>query len=76
MTGRWFSPGIPVSSINKPDRHDKTFESGVIHHTLTLTVVFSNTNTHTDKGNNLRLEITTRCIALMVEPAVFVAVQM
>ena len=21
-TGRWFSPGPPVSSINKPDRHD------------------------------------------------------
>jgi hypothetical protein len=22
MTGRWFSPGSPVSSINKTDRHD------------------------------------------------------
>ena len=21
-TGRWFSPGTPVSSINKTDRHD------------------------------------------------------
>jgi hypothetical protein len=24
VTGRWFSPGIPVSSINKTDRHDIT----------------------------------------------------
>jgi hypothetical protein len=24
MTGRWFSPGIPVYSINKTDRHDLT----------------------------------------------------
>jgi hypothetical protein len=23
-TGRWFSPGTPVSSINKTDRHDIT----------------------------------------------------
>ena len=23
-TGRWFSPGIPVSSINKTDRQDIT----------------------------------------------------
>jgi hypothetical protein len=23
VAGRWFSPGIPVSSINKTDRHDK-----------------------------------------------------
>jgi len=23
-TGRWFSPGPPVSSINKTDRHDIT----------------------------------------------------
>jgi hypothetical protein len=22
MTGRWFSPGTPVSSTNKTDRHD------------------------------------------------------
>jgi hypothetical protein len=22
MTGRWFSPGPPVSSTNKTDRHD------------------------------------------------------
>jgi hypothetical protein len=22
MTGRWFSPGTPVSSFNKTDRHD------------------------------------------------------
>jgi hypothetical protein len=22
--GRWFSPGTPVSSTNKTDRHDKT----------------------------------------------------
>ena len=74
MTGRWFSPGIPVSSTNKPDRHDIAVESGVIRHTLT--VMFSNANTHTDTSNNLRLEITTTCIALMVEPAAFVAVQM
>jgi hypothetical protein len=24
MTGRWFSPGTPVSSTNKSNRHDKT----------------------------------------------------
>jgi hypothetical protein len=24
MTGRWFSPGPPVSSTNKTDRHDIT----------------------------------------------------
>ena len=24
MAGRWFSPGIPISSINKTDRHDIT----------------------------------------------------
>ena len=24
MTGRWFSPGTPVSSANKTDRHDMT----------------------------------------------------
>ena len=23
MTGQWFSPGTPVSSTNKTDRHDK-----------------------------------------------------
>jgi hypothetical protein len=23
-TGQWFSPGFPVSSTNKPDRHDIT----------------------------------------------------
>jgi hypothetical protein len=23
-TGQWFSPGIPVSSTNKTDRHDMT----------------------------------------------------
>jgi len=31
MTGRWFSPGIPVLSTNKTDRHDIA-ESGVKHH--------------------------------------------
>jgi hypothetical protein len=33
-TGQWFSPGTPISSTNKIDRHDKTeiFESGVKHH--------------------------------------------
>jgi hypothetical protein len=31
---RWFSPGSPVSSINKTDRHDicNIVESGVKHH--------------------------------------------
>ena len=24
MTGRWFSPGTPVSSTNKSNRHDIT----------------------------------------------------
>jgi len=24
VTGQWFSPGTPVSSINKTDRHDIT----------------------------------------------------
>jgi hypothetical protein len=24
MAGRWFSPGIPISSTNKTDRHDIT----------------------------------------------------
>jgi hypothetical protein len=24
VTGQWFSPGPPVSSINKTDRHDIT----------------------------------------------------
>jgi hypothetical protein len=24
VTGRWFSPGTPVSSTNKTDRHDLT----------------------------------------------------
>jgi len=24
VTGRWFSPGTPVSSTNKTDRHDVT----------------------------------------------------
>ena len=24
MAGRWFSPGTPVSSINKTDRYDTT----------------------------------------------------
>jgi hypothetical protein len=24
VTGRWFSPGTPVSSTNKTDRHDIT----------------------------------------------------
>jgi hypothetical protein len=30
--GRWFSPGTPVSSINKTDCYDITVESGVKHH--------------------------------------------
>jgi hypothetical protein len=36
MAGRWFSPGTPVSSTNKTDRHDITEillkQSGVKHH--------------------------------------------
>jgi len=35
VTGRWFSPGLPVSSTNKTDNHDITeilFESGGKHH--------------------------------------------
>jgi hypothetical protein len=33
-TGLWFSPGTPVSSINKSDCHDITniVESGIKHH--------------------------------------------
>jgi hypothetical protein len=33
-TGQWFSPGPPVSSTNKTDRHDITeiTESGIKHH--------------------------------------------
>ena len=30
VTGQWFSPGTPVSSTNKIDRHDIT-ESGIKH---------------------------------------------
>jgi hypothetical protein len=35
MTGQWFSSGTPVSSTNKTDRHEITWnivESGVKHH--------------------------------------------
>jgi len=34
-TGRWFSPGTPVSSTNTADHHDmteKNVESGTKHH--------------------------------------------
>jgi hypothetical protein len=34
VTGRWFSPGTPVSSINKTDRHEKKrniVEIGIKH---------------------------------------------
>ena len=31
-TGQWFSPGTPVSSTNKTDRHWNIVESGVKHH--------------------------------------------
>ena len=34
-TGRWFSPGTPISSTNKTDRHDiaeNVVESGAKHH--------------------------------------------
>jgi hypothetical protein len=40
-TGQWFSPGTPVSSTNKTDRHDITeifVESGVKHHKPNLTI--------------------------------------
>jgi len=29
---QWFSPGTPVSSTNKSDRHDITVERGIKHH--------------------------------------------
>ena len=37
----WFSPGTPVSSTNKTDRHDITeiVESGVKHHKPSPTIV-------------------------------------
>ena len=38
VIGRWFSPGAPVSSTNKTDRHDFNWnivESGVKHHNST-----------------------------------------
>jgi hypothetical protein len=31
-TSLWFSPGTPVSSTNKTDRHLNIVESGVKHH--------------------------------------------
>ena len=36
-TGRWFSPGTPVSSITKINRHGNIVESGAKHHTINLT---------------------------------------
>jgi hypothetical protein len=34
VAGRWFSPGTPVSSTNRTDRHDINIcKSGVKHHT-------------------------------------------
>ena len=43
MTGRWFSPGPPVPSTNKTDRHDITviqkkcsIESGVKYYKPTI----------------------------------------
>jgi hypothetical protein len=41
VTGLSFSPGIPVSSTNKTDRHIFNWnivESGIKHHNLTLTL--------------------------------------
>ena len=40
MTGRWFSPGPPVPSTNKTDRHDIT----VIQKNVVLKVVLSTIN--------------------------------
>ena len=43
-TGRWFSPGLPVSSTNKTDRHDIT--EIVLKMTLN-TIKQANKHTHT-----------------------------
>ena len=41
-TGRWFSPGIPISSTNKADRHDTTeILSDVKHHETKQTFMIS-----------------------------------
>ena len=40
MTGRWFSPGSPVPSTNKTDRHDIT----VIQKNVVLKVVLNTIN--------------------------------
>ena len=39
MVGRWFSPGTPVSSTNKPDRHNKTEISLICGKTITIALV-------------------------------------
>jgi len=53
-TGRWFSPGPPVSSTNKTDRHDmhnwNIVESGVKHHNSSPQLI---EHTHTQKDHNV-----------------------
>ena len=44
--GWWFSPGTPVSSTNKTDRHNIT-ESGIKHHNL---------NPKYESGNQVKVE--------------------
>ena len=50
-TGQWFSPGLPVSSTTKTDRHDISYnwniiESGIKHHqTNKQTINIKNINT-------------------------------
>ena len=39
MVGRWFSPGTPVSSTNKPDRHNKTEISLICGKTIIIALV-------------------------------------
>ena len=39
MVGWWFSPGTPVSSTNKPDRHNKTEISLICGKTIIIALV-------------------------------------
>jgi hypothetical protein len=43
-TGLWFSPGTPVSSINKTDRHDILLK--IVLNTLTLTLTKLQSSLH------------------------------
>jgi hypothetical protein len=54
-TGRWFSPGTPVSSINKTDRHDITkilLKVALNTITLTLYEVWSTKSNHSESYLN------------------------